>query len=520
MKELVFHRLLLASAERHPDKLAFVDDASSYHGTFSGHTERVFRLSSAMRSELGLRRGDRFAVLDGNSHRFMELWHAGFLGAAIVNPLNIRHTASELAFILSDSGATVCFSDGRFAPLVESIKAETAVRHVVLMGPANGPHDVRYEELLAAGEPVVPAEPEEDEPVALMYTGGTTGLPKGVVLTHRAEMLGQYHAAMRLPSFEDGVHLNLAPMFHGGAMGAILAAPGFGHLSVILPAFEPGAVLEAIEHYRVTGTGMVPTMIAMLLEHPEFRPERLVSLRRLVYGASPASRSVVDRLVEVLPALELIQGYGMTESASVITALTPADHRIGGNLLRSAGRPLPGVVVSIQDDDGNRLPRGELGEVCAKGGNFMLEYWKRPEETAHAFRGGWYRSGDIGYLDEDGYLYLVDRTTDMIITGGENVYPSEVEHAIASHPSVAEVAVIGVPDALWGEAVAAIVVPRDDALVSEQGILDHARQSLAGYKVPRSVFLRSEPLPRSAVMKVLKRELRAAYQEGAGTRIQ
>jgi long-chain acyl-CoA synthetase len=221
-----------------------------------------------------------------------------------------------------------------------------------------------------------------------------------------------------------------------------------------------------------------------------------------------------DRLMALYPDLELGQGYGMTESSSILTLLTPDDHRRAGKLLRSVGRALPGVTLSIQDEVGNLLPAGETGEVCARGGNYMTEYWKKPEATAEAFRGGWYHSGDAGYLDEEGYLFLVDRVKDMIVTGGENVYSAEVESAISKHDAVVQVAVIGIPHDTWGEQVHAIVVLADGKEATEDEIRDFTKEQIAGYKVPKSVEFRTEPLPLSGAMKVLKKDLRAPYWEG------
>jgi long-chain acyl-CoA synthetase len=245
----------------------------------------------------------------------------------------------------------------------------------------------------------------------------------------------------------------------------------------------------------------------------------MATMRRLTYGASPMPRAVLDRLRKDQPQLELYQGYGMTESAALVSALTPEDHALGGEVLRSAGRPVVGVTVSIQDAEGTILPPGEPGEVCARGGNFMREYWRRPEETAAAFRDGWYHSGDMGYLSDDGYLYLVDRVKDMIVTGGENVYSTEVEQALAGHPAVAQVAVIGVPDDTWGERVHAVVVLKPGESVSEHELQQHAHGLIAGYKVPKSIEFRAEPLPLSGAMKVLKRELRAPYWEDQDRRV-
>jgi long-chain acyl-CoA synthetase len=258
----------------------------------------------------------------------------------------------------------------------------------------------------------------------------------------------------------------------------------------------------------------VPTMIGMIVNHPEFRPERLASLRQLIYGASPMPTALLEQLLGFYPDLEISQAYGMTEASAVLTFLQPEDHRRGGELLKSAGRPVPGVLLSIQGPDGTLLSPGETGEVCARAGNFMTEYWNRPDETADAFRDGWYHTGDAGYVDDHGYLFLVDRVKDMIVTGGENVYSTEVENAIAKHPDVEQVAVIGIPSEQWGEAVHAIVVPREGTSPSEQEIIDHAREWIAGFKLPKSVEMRSEPLPLSGAMKVLKRDLRAPYWEG------
>jgi long-chain acyl-CoA synthetase len=283
---------------------------------------------------------------------------------------------------------------------------------------------------------------------------------------------------------------------------------------VFLSLFDPAKAMTLIEQYAVTSTVMVPTMIAMLLAHPEFAAERLASLRMLTYGASPMPGPLIEQLLALFPEIDIYQGYGMTESSAVLTALGPDEHRAGGARLRSAGRPLPGVVLSIQDADGNPLAPGETGEVCARAGNFMREYWHKPEATGDAFRGGWYHSGDAGYLDEGGYLFLVDRVKDMIVTGGENVYSVEVENAIASHPAVAQVAVIGIPSEKWGEAVHAVVVVREGEQVTDVEIIEHTREWIAGYKVPKSVEIRAEPLPLSGAMKILKRELRAPYWEG------
>jgi acyl-CoA synthetase (AMP-forming)/AMP-acid ligase II len=514
MKELIFHRLLLPTAERHAGEPAFTDLGSGDTVTFGRHVERVKQLSNGLASELGVRPGDRVAVLAMNSLAYVELWHAALLGACVLTPLNNRFSARELAFVLQDSSTRVCFVDQAYAPVLEEIRKEAGVEIVVLIGEGDGPHDVRYAELVEAGSMATPAEPEEDDAAVLMYTGGTTGTPKGVLLQHRAEVLNQYHIAMALPWEREWPFLIQTPIFHGASMLGVIGAPAFGVPSVILPAFDPARALEAIRDHQIGFTVMVPTMIQMMLAHPSFDPVALVSLRRLVYGASPMPTSLLARLMAILPDLDLVQGYGMTEAATVLTWLTGDDHRRGGKLLTSAGRAVPGVELSIQDAMNNRLGPEEVGEVCARGGNYMGGYWNRDDATADTFRGGWYHSGDVGYLDRDGYLFLVDRAKDMIVTGGENVYCTEVENALASHPDVAQVAVIGIPDDDWGEAVHAIVVPRPGSNPGSEDLIAYARAAIAGYKVPKSITFREEPLPLSAAMKVLKRELRAPFWAG------
>ncbi|MEQ1787511.1 MAG: AMP-binding protein, partial [Acidimicrobiales bacterium] len=342
MKELVFHRTFLPAVDRWASKVGFHD--GDHHATFAQHGDRVLRLADAMHTTLGLERGDRFAVMSANSHQYLELYHAGFLGGAVINPLNLRLAGKELQFILADSGTEVVFVDAMFAEHfvrnIAEVRDSLALRHVVLIGDADVPHDLGYEELLDAGNPVTPAEPEEGDPAVLMYTGGTTGRPKGVVLNQRAELLNLYHIGMSVGFSDRRVYLHQTPMFHAASMGAILGVPVTGGQSTFVPLFEPALVMDVIEERQVNWTVMVPTMIAMLLDHPDFRPERLASIRDLVYGASPMPASLLARVQSLLPAAGLWQGYGMTECSSVLTMLTADDHRVGGPPLRSAGRPL------------------------------------------------------------------------------------------------------------------------------------------------------------------------------------
>ncbi len=514
MQELVYPQMFLPVVEQYGANEGVIDGA--YRATWSQHLDRVSRLCDSLKGQLGIEKTDRFAVLALNGHAYLELWHAAFMGAGVINPLNLRLAPRELAYIVEDSGTEVVFVDTTFAPLVAAARAEMEndpIRKVVLIGEGDAPHDIGYEALLSSATPQLPPTPDENDPVVLMYTGGTTGLPKGVLVEHRAEILNIYHAAMTI-HVEVDTYLMQTPMFHAASMFGILGAPAHGGRIVTIPMFEPEGVLKLIEEHRVTHTLMVPTMLGLCMASENYRPERMASLQQLIYGASPMPAATLDRVLEELPNLDLVQGYGMTESSSTVSLLLPEDHVKGSPRLKSVGKPTIGCRVSIQDEDGKILPRGEIGEVCVKGGQMMREYWNKPEATAEVFSGGWYHSGDAGYLDEDGYLYLVDRVKDMIVTGGENVYCAEVESAISLHAEVEQVAVIGIPHEKWGEAVHAIVVRKAGGTVTGEAIIEHTREYIAGYKVPKSVDFRDEPLPLSGAMKVLKRDLREPYWEG------
>ena len=518
-RHLTFHRLWLPAM-----RSAAGQDAvrcGDRNHTYAEHVERTCRIANALGSELGLGRGDRYAVLALNSIEYLELYHAAYLGAAIVNPLNIRLAPKEIAFVLEDSGTKVVFVDATFAPLIEAVRDQvSSLESVILIGPDDAvPEGVRidgrYEDLIAAGSPDIPPETREDDPCSLMYTGGTTGLPKGVLHTQRSTCVnGQLlHPTIDGCSPSD-VFLMSTPMFHAASLIGILAVPQVPATLVIVPMFAPEAVLAAVEQHQVNRTGLVPVMLRMVLDDPGYSPERLRTVRSFAYGASPMPAGLLARFVENHPDIDLVQVYGMTEGLPV-TVLDAEAHRAGGAPLRSAGKVVRGFTVQIQNDEGNEVPQGETGEICARSGAYMREYWNRPEATAEAFKDGWYHTGDAGYLDENGYLFLVDRVKDMIVSGGENVYSAEVESAISTHPAVADVAVIGIPSEEWGEAVHAVVVVRPDHDVTEAEIISHAREAIAGYKVPRSVDLREEPLPVSGAGKTLKRALREPFWEGA-----
>ncbi|KKW65807.1 long-chain-fatty-acid--CoA ligase [Mycolicibacterium elephantis] len=472
--------------------------------------DRIARLAGALRG-LGVSRDDRVAYLGLNSDRYHEYCCAVPWADAVLNPVNIRWSPAEIAYSLNDSQTNVLFVDETFASAADRVKAAgVALSAVIYCGDeACPPGMLDYEELIARSEPVADARRGEESIFGIFYTGGTTGKPKGVALSHTnvvtsalGLLAGQFLTA-------GARMLHALPMFHLGALGMWVTVNVAGVTHVIVPSFTPRGVAQAISEHRVTDALLVPTMVQMLLDDPDTGAFDLTSLRRLTLGAAPASDALFDRAKKAFPAVHLSQAYGMTEAAPAISMLPPSDHD-DPSRHRSAGRALPHVEVRVVDADGAEVPRGQIGEVVVRGDNVMLGYWNRPEETAAALRDGWLHTGDLGQMDERGYLFIVDRLKDMIISGGENVYPAEVENALASHPAVSVAAVIGVPDDRWGERVHAVVVLRAGHVVTEDALREHCRAFIGGYKVPRSVQFVAE-LPLSAAGKVLRRELRARF---------
>jgi long-chain acyl-CoA synthetase len=468
--------------------------------------ERCRRLAGALPA-LGVGRGDRVAVVAKNSHRYLELYQAVPGAGMVLVPLNHRHADAELRYALEDSGARVLFADRDVTCL------PACVERVIAMPDG-------YEALLAAVAPAdvpadFPGDVGEEDLAGLFYTGGTTGASKGVMLRHRSLVANALHFQVALPFAEDTCFLLVAPMFHLAGTIAVLATVWHGGRQVVMEAFDAGAALDLIEREAVTVTQVVPTMLAALNEEQLARPRDVSSLRVLTFGGAPSATQTLRRAREAFPGAELMTMYGATETAPLVTTLPRLHRLLDSPQARSCGRPTVGVEVRVVADDGGDAPAGEVGEVTVRGPNVMAGYWSKPEQTDAVLRDGWYSTGDLGHLDEEGYLYLVDRAKDMIVTGGENVYSTEVEEVLFRHPGVLEAAVFGVPDERWGEAVHAVVVPRAGAEPDAADLIAWCRESIAGYKVPKVVELRSEPLPKSGAGKVLKRELRAPYWESS-----
>jgi acyl-CoA synthetase (AMP-forming)/AMP-acid ligase II len=495
--------------QQNPDRCATI--FGSRVRTVAEQYDRVARLGGALR-QLGLQDGDRVAVLALNSDRYLETMMAVPWAGGVVTPLNTRWSAAEILYALDDSQTSVILVDATFAPLITSLNDRVSgLKAVIFMDDGPEPTGMRsYEELITETAPVPDRYRGGDDLAGIFYTGGTTGEPKGVAISHTNFVTSALGSQATYPSMTPGGRLlHAAPMFHLADLGAWMIQSMVGGTDVIVPAFDPPAVLETIEQHGVTSVLLVPTMIQMLADHPDAATRDLSSLRVVLYGASPISTAVLDRAMKCFSSAEFVQAYGMTELSPMASLLNPSDHA-DPSLLRSAGRAAVHCQIKIVDEDDVDVALGTVGQIIVRGGHVMQGYWGKPEETAVALKGGWMHTGDAGYLNERGYLFVVDRVKDMIISGGENVYSTEVENALAKHPAVAACAVIGVPDDRWGERVHAVVVLKPGASATDTELEDHARELISSYKIPRSIEFR-DGLPISAAGKVLKRELRAAY---------
>jgi long-chain acyl-CoA synthetase len=475
--------------------------------TYAEMWERCARVAGALRG-LGLEPGDRVGIVSPNCHRYLEVYQAVPGAGMVLVPLNQRHTDAELRYALEDAGAKALFAGRPTADL------PPCVRHVFDLG-------ADYEELLAGAEPAPDLGDDvvEDDLAGLFYTGGTTGASKGVMLTHRNLVANATHLQLCSPFSADTCWLVTAPLFHLAGSIAVLSTVWNAGRHVVLAAFDPAAVLDLIERERVTATLVVPSMLAAMNEEQLARPRDVSSLQLVSFGGAPSATETLRRAHQAFPGARLLHIYGATETAPIATTLLGVERLLDAPQVRSCGQPAVGVDVEIRAADGARAAAGEVGEVVVRGPNVMGAYWNKPEQTAAVLRKGWYSTGDLGRMDEEGYVYLVDRAKDMIVTGGENVYSTEVEDVLYRHPAVLEAAVFGVPDERWGEAVHAVVVPRPGTAPTGEELVAWCRDAIADYKAPKRVELRDVPLPKSGAGKVLKRELRAPYWAGRETAV-
>lgn len=518
VSSMSFGEILENTASRWPDSPSITDEGRTF--TWGETADRCRRLANAM-AKLGITAGDRVAYLGFNSHRLFEMFYAPGLIGAILVPINFRLSQREMIECLEDSEPRVLVADSAHLEQAQALAAvcpwvEVVINASDLPTPDNA---LGYESLIkeTSAEPL--GEPSGgDDTIVLFFTGGTTGRSKGVMLSH-ANLLANTRGTVPLYELvERERYLLVAPMFHTAAGSRVYTAVTLATHTILLPRFDVEEVMATIERYRINGMQLVPTMFQMILDHPKLAEFDLSSLNMVGYGASPMPVALLQRAIEKFPGIRFCQAYGMTEASPVITTLGPEDHMISASevsKLHTVGQPTPYVDIKIVDAMGRDLPQGETGEIIVRGPNIMKGYWRAPEQTAAALQDGWYHTGDSGYFDADGYLVLAGRIKDMIVSGGENVYPIEIENVLSHHPAVSECAVIGVPHDVWGEAVHAVVRLRNDGpSVTEEEMIKYCRERIAHYKCPVSITFRDEPMPMSGVNKVLKTELRKDYRGG------
>lgn len=491
--------------------------ATSFNGRKRSWREfvgRIARLAGALRA-LGVGPGDRVSMLAHNSDRYVEHYYAVFWIGAVAVPVNTRWSMAEILYSLDDSTPSVLLFDDSFVDQATSLREQAqSLRQFIFAGEGTAPDWAHhYERLITETAPVEDLRRGGDALAAIMYTGGTTGFPKGVMLSHAGLISSLFSMGMVTHPGHHSITLHAPPLFHMAAAAMMFSTTFFGGCHSVVPGFVPAMVCDAIAADRVSDILLVPTMVKMLLDYRDAHGADLSSIRTLIYGAAPMPEPILRRAIAALPDARIYHGYGQTELSPGATILPAEYQRLEGDTskLGSAGHALPGIDVKIAADDGRELACGAVGEVWVRGPNIMMGYWNKPEVTAATIIDGWVRTGDAGTMDADGFLFIVDRVKDMIISGGENVFSAEVENAVLKHPAVADCAVIGVPDDQWGERVHAIVVPRAGQSVTLETLTEHCRALIAGYKCPRSLDLRDEPLPLSAAGKVLKTELRAPF---------
>ena len=502
------HRAL----QRHPGKVALrhLDGSTERHWTFAQLADRIGRQGAALQAR-GVGPGDRVALLAPNDDALITLLNACWWLGAVACPLNVRWSVPELRFAVADCQARLLVADSQFAAQAAALADEAPI--------------AACEDIASEGQALTPLEDTRtggDALAAILYTGGTTGRSKGVMLTHANFWTASITRAAELNNLPDSVSLLVAPLFHVAGLGRLVGQSIAGGTCVTLPQFRAEVVLAAIERHGISDIIVVPTMLQALLDAPGFDGARLQSLNRIAFGAAPMPPDLLDRALAAWPQAQFFQAYGLTETAGAVCINLPDNHRPANGSdartlarLRSVGRAGLGAEIRVVDESFRELPRGEVGEIIVRGPMVTQGYWRLPEVTASAFADGWFRTGDGGRMDDDGYLFIADRLKDMIITGGENVCSAEVEAALRSHPAVTDAAVIGVPDARWGEAVHAVVVlsPSADLDPASAGDVLKAwcREQLAGYKCPRGISF-TDALPLSAAGKVLKTVLRAAHR--------
>lgn len=472
--------------------------------------DRVSRLAAGLMS-LGVAKGDRVAVLSMNTDRYFEIYYAIWWAGAVATPMNMRLAPAEIDFRIMDSGAKVLCLDADHLPMVEQLgESRTQIAHVVAMDDSAAGF-ATTEELIARHEPADDADAGGDDLAFIVYTGGSTGRSKGVMLSHENVCQNGLAALHTIGYRQASVYLHAGPMSHLADGMSIFAVTLAAATHVFMPRFTVEECLSLIERHRVTHICVVPTMVEMIVQGAEGGRHDVSSLEQIQFGSAPMPDGTLRRAVALWPDILFLHGYGMTEMSPLITIHPPETRRpdVAGDLLKSCGKAGPNLEIRIVDPQGREVPRGTVGELICRGPTVMRGYWNLPEQTAKAIRNGWMFTEDAAWMDEEGYVYIVDRLKDMIISGGENIYSTEVENALSRIPGVMMAAVIGVPHPLWGEAVHAVIVPEKGASLSADFVIAECKKAIASYKCPKTVEFRGGDLPLTSAGKVDKKALRA-----------
>ncbi len=504
-----------------PDKDAIVFEGKRY--TYAQLDERVNRLANCLRS-WGVEKGDRVGIMQVNCPEVIETYFASAKVGAIFVPLSFRGRAEEIRHMVNASESKVVIAGSRYLGMVDELRPslDTVEHFVSLEGSADGwePYEDALEGQSTEFETAVV---DDDDTTILMFTAGTTGLPKGVMLTFGS--VSSYSLNNVSPLEPDQLEKNIltVPLYHVAGMQAVISAIFGMRTMVIQRQFEAESWMKLVQDEKVSRAMMVPTMLKMLLDHPARANYDISSLAVLTYGAAPMPKEVIKRAIIEMEDTQFINAFGQTEASATITALMPDDHNVKGlseaerekkfERLSSIGKPLPGVEIRIVDEDGNAVPANEQGEIIASGPQLMKGYWQQDDVTAETIKNGWLFTGDLGYQDGEGYIFLTGRAKDFIKRAGEMISPEEVEQTLMSHPAVDEAAIIGVPDDEWGERVRAIVVLKGGQTATGDELIEYSRQRLASFKKPEHVVFSTEPLPRNPLGKVLKRDLKQIYTE-------
>ena len=516
-------QLLNRNAILRGDHTAIVGKKKTF--TYSKLQGRVAKLAGGLRS-LGLQEEDCVAILALNSREYIECLFGVFWAGCVVNLVNTRWSETEIVYSLKDSKAKVLIIDDNFVSVIQSIRDDIpGLTQVIYAGSEACPEGMlAYEDLVQKSGPIKDSFRNGRDLAAIMYTGGTTGRPKGVMVSHE-NLLNFPITVTQMANIKiEPRVLVCAPLFHIAGLGILLTSLWQGGTQILMPSFDPQKISEIIFEEKITDMLLVPTMVHLLMNVPGFDPKKLASVEHIMYGASPMPLGTMKQALDLLPHVGFFQGYGMTE-CGLITISPVHNHNLetlNSGLISTAGMAGPLLEMRVVDADGKTRPHGEIGEVCMRGPNVMLGYWEKPDITEATIVDGWLHTGDAGYLDAHGHLFIVDRVKDMIITGGENVYSSEVETVISQHPLVSQCAVIGIPSPEWGEAVHAVIVTNGDASsedsLSIELLRDFCKKKIAGYKCPTSLSI-VEALPLSAAGKVLKTELRQPFWSESETNI-